>query len=109
MLGISTGSKGGENSSTGWDAPGNFTQSSWSSLYFWKAGFSLLISSGWPSEVRAFMSLTTSLSSPGGAPRMKEEHISVVEDIARLYNHETSCSQSMRVIRWGMEMQVQVG
>ena len=30
------------------------------------------------SEVRVLISLTTSLSSPGGAPSMKEEHMSVV-------------------------------
>lgn len=39
---------------------------------------------GSSSAVRALMSLTTSLSSPGGAPCMKEEQISTAEAILEL-------------------------
>ena len=70
--------------STGCEAPGSFTQTSCSSLYFCKAGFNLLIRSGSLSLLRALMSLTTSFSSLGGAPRTNEEHMSVAEDIARV-------------------------
>ena len=64
---------------TGSAAPGSLTARSCSSLYLWKAGFSFSMRLGSSSEVRALMSLTTSLSSPGGAPSMKVEHISVVD------------------------------
>ena len=63
---------------TGVLAPGNFTVISCSSLYFWKAGLSFSMRAGSLSDVRVLMSLTTSLSSPGGAPSMKDEQMSIV-------------------------------
>lgn len=65
---------------TYWLAPGSFAQTSCDSLYFWKAGLILERRVGSESLVRALMPFTTSLSSPGGAPLMKEEAIEV-EDI----------------------------
>lgn len=52
-----------------------------SSLYLWNAGFNFSTNVGSSSEVRALMSLTTSVSSPGGAASTKDEQISDGEDI----------------------------
>jgi hypothetical protein len=60
--------------------PGSLAVASCSSLYFWNAGPSLSCTEG-SSIVSAFISLTTSASSPGGAPPMNADAISVVFDM----------------------------
>ena len=57
------------------EPPGNFVQASLLSLYRRNAALTLGCCSneGSESDVSAFIELTTSLSSPGGAPSMKDE------------------------------------
>jgi hypothetical protein len=62
--------------------PGSLVVASCSSLYFWKAGPSFAYREG-SSTVNALISLITSESSPGGAPPMKADAISVVFDMVR--------------------------
>lgn len=64
-----------------WFDPGSLAQTSCDSLYFWNAGLIWERSVGSESLVKAFMPFTTSLSSPGGAPSMKEDAIEV-EDMS---------------------------
>ena len=68
-------------------------QTSWLSLYRWKAALTLGFwrSDGSESDVSALIALTTSLSSPGGEPSMKLDTTSV-EDMLDL------CHVPVRVI-----------